>query len=208
MFDHQFIEIPSISHVWLRRTGKQWQIIYSAIPYPSGPLSRILTSALPIALVIPAERAEYYETIALRIAHNLYTYLKLDCNILRDSEVDESLEGRNVVVIGGHHNKYGMTVRSSPLQVSSDGCITVEGKRYSGSGIGALSLHKHHLYMDAFEPSGYERILRMFPLRTGVPGPEWMIVGPDCDTQSYGGLLAAGFWDRDGGLSESMSYLA
>ncbi|EUC55212.1 alpha/beta hydrolase family protein [Rhizoctonia solani AG-3 Rhs1AP] len=207
--DHESIKVPDQSHVWLHRTeSRHWQIIDPIVTHPSGPLSSILNSAKPIALVIPADRAEYYESIALRIAHNLYTYLKLDCTIVQDSEVDGTLEGRSVVVIGGHHNKYGMTVRSSPLQVSSDGMIHVAGERYGGAGIGALSLHEHHLYMDAFDPSGYERILRMFPLRTGVPGPEWMIVGPDCDTKGYGGVLAAGFWDRDGELSGSMSYFS
>ena len=101
-----------------------------------------MTSAKPITLVIPVEHAEYYETIALRIAHNLYTYLRLDCNILRDSEVDGSLEGQSVVVIGGHHNKYGMAIRSSPLQVSLDGLILIAGEKYSGAGIGSLSIYK------------------------------------------------------------------
>ncbi|CUA68055.1 Guanine nucleotide exchange factor LTE1 [Kluyveromyces lactis NRRL Y-1140] [Rhizoctonia solani] len=209
ILDHQSIEIPDRSFVWLYRgESKQWKITGPITSYPSGPLSSILTSAKPIALVIPAEHAEYYEIIALRIAHNLYTYLKLDCTILHDSEVDGTLEGRSVVIIGGHHNQYGMATRSSPLRVSSDESISIAGERYSGAGIGALSLHKRHLYMDAFDPSGYERILRMFPLRTGVPGPEWMIVGPDCDKYGFGGALAAGFWDRNGGLSESMSYFS
>ncbi|CAE6482873.1 unnamed protein product [Rhizoctonia solani] len=141
--DHESIKVPDRSHVWLHRTESgNWEVIEPAVAHPSGPLSSILTSAKPIALVIPTERAEYYETIALRIAHNLYTYLKLDCAILQDSEVDGTLEGRSVVVIGGHHNKYGMAVRSSPLQISSDGVISVAGERYDGASIGALSLHK------------------------------------------------------------------
>ncbi|KAJ1303698.1 hypothetical protein OPQ81_008123 [Rhizoctonia solani] len=210
MLDHKQIKIPRQSDVWFHHTNDNaWEITKPIVPYSSGPLSRILTTARPITLVIPVEHAEYYEAIALRIAHNLYTYLKLDCIILRDFEVEGSvLEGRSVVVIGGSHNQYGMAVRSGPLRVSFDGSISVGGEKYSGVGIGALSLHKSHLYMDASDFSGYERILRMFPLRTGVPGPEWMIIGPDCDAKGYGGVLAAGFWDRNGGLSEIMSYFA
>ncbi|CAE6416164.1 unnamed protein product [Rhizoctonia solani] len=207
--DHEKIKLPEKSHVWFHRTeSMRWQVTDTIItPYPSAPLSSILTSARPIALVIPVERVQYYETIALRIAHNLYTYLKLDSTILRDSEVDGNiLEGRSVVVIGGHHNKYGIAIRSSPLRVSSDGSISIGGEVYSGAGIGALSLHNRHLYMDASDLSGYERILRAFPLRTGIPGPEWMVLGPDSDTKGFGGVIAAGFWNRGGGLSESMSY--
>jgi hypothetical protein len=49
--------------------------------------------------------------------------------------------------------------------------------------------------MDALDLGGYERILRAFPLRTGVPGPEWMIIGPESDTRGFGGVVAAG-WVR------------
>ncbi|KAH7320546.1 hypothetical protein B0J17DRAFT_685121 [Rhizoctonia solani] len=206
--DHEQIKIPERSHVWFHRTeSARWQITDPLTPYPSGPLSSILNSASPIALVIPVERTEHYETIALRIAHNLYTYLKLDCTVLRDSEVDANLlEGRSVVVIGAQYNKYGMAIRSSPLRVSSDGSISIGRERYSGTGVGALSLHNRHLYVDASDMSGYERILRAFPLRTGVPGPEWIIIGPESDTKGFGGVIGAGFWNRGGGLSESMSY--
>ncbi|CAE6452302.1 unnamed protein product [Rhizoctonia solani] len=206
--DHQQIKVPHRSHLWLTYTqNNQWEIVHLKSPYPSGPLSSILTAARPITLVIPTRHGGYYETIALRIAHNLYTYLKLDCTILRDSEVEgRVLEGQNAVVIGGRHNSYGIAVRSSPLQVLSDGSISIGRRSYDGAGIGALSLHKRHIYMDATDLSGYERILRAFPLRTGVPGPEWMIVGPESDTRGLGGIVAAGFWDRDGKLSELMTY--
>jgi hypothetical protein len=39
---------------------------------------------------------------------------------------------------------------------------------------------------------GLERALRAFPLRTGVPNPEWLVLGPYTDTRSIGGILGAG----------------
>jgi hypothetical protein len=39
---------------------------------------------------------------------------------------------------------------------------------------------------------GFERALRAFPLRTGVPNPEWLVLGPDTDRRSIGGILGAG----------------
>ncbi|KAF8721597.1 Prolyl oligopeptidase family, partial [Rhizoctonia solani] len=192
--DSQRIKVPRQSSFWLSyEKDNQWEIVYTAKSYHSGSLSSALTSAMPIALVIPAREGDYYQTIALRIAHNLYTYLKLDCTILRDSELQgRVLEGRSVVVIGGHHNKYGMAVRSSPLQILPDGSIVIGEKRYNINGVGALSFHKDHVYMDALDLSGYERILRAFPLRTGVPGPKWMIIGPESNTKGFGGILATG----------------
>jgi hypothetical protein len=174
-----------------------------------------LTSSKPIAIVVPgnSDYAEHYESIALRIAHNLYTYLKLDCTILRDYELSaNSLEEQSVVVIGGYDNKYGVAIRTSPLEVSLDGAISISGVRYNEPGTAALSLHKvstrrqvhlyafgllltriqRHLFMDALDEGGYERALRMFPLRTGVPGPEWLVVGEECDWKGFGGVLAAG----------------
>ncbi|QRW22579.1 alpha/beta hydrolase family protein [Rhizoctonia solani] len=192
--DSQRIKVPRQSSFWLSyEKDNQWEIVHTAKSYHYGSLSSALTSAMPIALVIPAREGDYYQTIALRIAHSLYTYLKLDCTILRDSELQgRVLEGRSVVVIGGHHNKYGMAVRSSPLRILPDGSIVIGQKRYNINGVGALSFHKDHVYMDALDLSGYERILRAFPLRTGVPGPEWMIIGPESNTKGFGGILATG----------------
>lgn len=37
-----------------------------------------------------------------------------------------------------------------------------------------------------------ERIAKFFPLRTGVPVPGWLIVGPEADQIGAGGIIAAG----------------
>ena len=39
---------------------------------------------------------------------------------------------------------------------------------------------------------GFERAMRAFPLRTGVPDPEWLVLGPNMDKWSTGGILGAG----------------
>jgi hypothetical protein len=89
--------------------------------------------------------------------------------------------------------------------------MLISGARYGQHGTAALSLHmvrhglvvgcrslvkpfhfQRHLYMDAVDEAGYERALQAFPIRTGVPGPEWMVLGEDCDQKGYGGVLAAG----------------
>lgn len=208
--DDQNIEVPQAPYLWLRRNDTMhWKVVSHFSAYPSGPLNSILTSAGPIAIIIPTWEAPYYEKIGLRIAYNLYTYLKLDCVIFRDAEVlDTNFEDQSVVVIGGFRNKYGVDVRTSPLKAHWDGAISISGVVYSEPGTAALSLHKRHLFVDAVDKSGYERALRMFPLRTGVPNPEWMIFGEECDQKGYGGVLAAGFWDRHGEVSESMSYFS
>ncbi|KAF8595688.1 hypothetical protein BDV93DRAFT_611299 [Ceratobasidium sp. AG-I] len=208
--DGQHISLSDTPIVWLRRDEKlKWAVLRPFEPYPSGPLSRILTVAETIVIIIPHEKFEYYESIALRLAHNLYTYLKLDCDILRDHEAiydNQDFKNRSIIVVGGQLNQYGRSVRASPLKISTKGLVSIAGMEYGEAGTAAISLHQNHLYLDAVDESGYERALRIFPLRTGVPGPEWIILGKECDDRGYGGVLAAGFWNRTGGLSEVISY--
>ncbi|QRV95276.1 Guanine nucleotide exchange factor LTE1 [Ceratobasidium sp. AG-Ba] len=207
IIDNQQINLPSSPTIWLRRGSGQWEVVDPYSPYPSGPLSHILNSPEPISIVIPSVNNAHYHSVARRLAHNLYTYLKLDCVVVKDDEALEQAHPRgSVVVIGGSRNRYGIKVRSSPLQVHPDGSISISGFKYNQAGTCALSLHKNHLYMDAVDESGYERALLAFPLRTGVPGPEWMILGEECDRKGYAGVYAAGFWDRHGEFSEIMSY--
>ncbi|KAG8710352.1 hypothetical protein FRC08_017273 [Ceratobasidium sp. 394] len=209
--DGKHIDLPDMPVVWLRRnTASDWKVVEPFSPYPSGPLSRILTSPTTISIVIPSGPNAYYQSLALRLAHNAFTYLKLDCTIVEDHEAlsnQSSLAG-SVVVIGGYQNKYGLRVRSSPVRVLSDGSISISGVKIGRAGTGSLSLHKNHLYIDAVDEVGYERAFHAFPLRTGVPGPEWMILGEECERKGYGGMYAAGFWNRQGQLSEVMSYFS
>jgi hypothetical protein len=48
------------------------------------------------------------------------------------------------------------------------------------------------MFMSATSPDGFDRIMRLFPLRTGVSVPEWIVVGRDADTKGAGGILGAG----------------
>jgi len=48
------------------------------------------------------------------------------------------------------------------------------------------------VFVSAKSPDGFDRIMRLFVLRTGVPVPEWVVVGPDADTKGGGGILGAG----------------
>lgn len=86
-------------------------------------------------------------------------------------------------------------------------------------------MHDSHLFIHGTDFEGYERALRLLPFRTGVPNPEWLIVGEAEDSWSWGGILGAGyvilpplccirlmvrvcrFWDREGEWSESMSFM-
>ena len=42
------------------------------------------------------------------------------------------------------------------------------------------------------DAAGLETAARLFPIRTGVPIPDWAIVGPRISWQAAGGLVGAG----------------
>lgn len=41
-----------------------------------------------------------------------------------------------------------------------------------------------------------ERIFRLFPIRTGIAVPDWVIAGPDTDRLGAAGLIGAGWVDN------------
>ena len=46
--------------------------------------------------------------------------------------------------------------------------------------------------MRSTDGAGLERVARLLPIRTGIPVPDWIIVGPLADTRGAGGVLSAG----------------
>lgn len=58
--------------------------------------------------------------------------------------------------------------------------------------LGLLFMKDSILFIHGTDSAGYERAMRAFPLRTGVPNPEWIVLGPQVDILSIGGILGAG----------------
>ncbi|EXX72519.1 hypothetical protein RirG_068520 [Rhizophagus irregularis DAOM 197198w] len=61
---------------------------------------------------------------------------------------------------------------------------------------------------DGTDISGLDQISKLFPKRTGVPIPDWIITGPETKWKGIGGLLGAGFWNNEWKFSEVIGYLA
>ena len=65
--------------------------------------------------------------------------------------------------------------------------------------IGAIFLCKHpthpeavSLFLRADDEIGMENIMRLFPIRTGVFGPDWMVINPDTAMLGTAGVSGAG----------------
>ncbi|KAG8904265.1 hypothetical protein FRC00_014142, partial [Tulasnella sp. 408] len=146
------------------------------------------------------------------MAWALYTYLGLDSRILADAEAlaeqqrpDAELPVRgNVVVLsqGRALNRYGREVlRRQPSEFKfgthsseTGGEFVLAGRRtFDEEGTGLMFVHgSEHLFVHGTDTKGLEKAMRAFPVRTGTPCPEWMIIGGDAETKSFGGLLGAG----------------
>lgn len=61
-----------------------------------------------------------------------------------------------------------------------------------------MFLHQHPTYRKANmlfilgDDSGVERVARLFPMRTGVTVPDWLVVCTDADNVGAGGIKGAG----------------
>lgn len=199
----------------------------------AGPLSRILSYGSPTTLVVPSTSNEggpfpYLFDAALRLAHNLLTYLNIDCNIVLDSEIIADFEShsgktsnRSVIVLGGSsQNSFAAQQLNDsrfPIQFMPrvEGGFIIQRRTFTAKGIGKccyfgalilvhglkfgilrqkglIFMKERMMFICGNDAEGFERALRAFPLRTGVPNPEWLVLGPDTDRRSTGGILGAG----------------
>ncbi|KAG8805334.1 hypothetical protein FRC17_005560, partial [Serendipita sp. 399] len=196
---------PSANNLWFAKDNGTWQSLAEPqLVRPSGPMNRILATTRPLTIVIP--RSDIYVSYALRIAHSLLSYLRVDTNIAFDDEAlrlhdQASMDCSNLVILGGVDNIFGRAVLAkSPSEVR----FTEEGWQlrsylFNEPGLGILFLHSHPvcssslvMFVFGMDAEGFERALRLVPLRTGVGVPEWIITSNSADATGAGGILGAG----------------
>ena len=173
---------------------------------PSGRVLNILSSTAPLILVVPSITSSPTLSAALQIAHDLDTYHKLDSEIIDGSEALKRLEtGKlghgNLVLFGSGDNSFmtyllereGTPFRLTHGKLYLNG-ITVQGDTTS------LFLHPHptspsslSLIIHYNTEEAMERGLRLFPIRTGVTVPDWVITSGEADKKGAGGVVGAGY---------------
>ncbi|KAJ3806599.1 hypothetical protein F5876DRAFT_90994 [Lentinula aff. lateritia] len=201
-----------LSDSWntLQLSGRMQTVLSS---YSSVDGSELMGSA-PLVFVVPdavldlesgpTETPSHAMSIALRLSHDLLLYHRLDSEIMINSEVDIALlkpefasafSKGNVIV-----NKFRRGEQFHRRQRIYDKRI--------------LFLHPHPmnscakmLLLQSTEPVGVglERAARLFPIRTGVPVPDWIIIGED-NGRGEGNVIAAGLWDSEWNWNKAMSW--
>jgi hypothetical protein len=120
-----------------------------APPRPSGPIHRILSTENPLVIIIP-RNSDLALSLALRLAHNLATYLKIDTQILYDNKIVSYIQKgtlgcSNIVVIGGYDNDFGQYILSgnpSPVRFTRDGW-RLSSRIYESQGLGKCLIGKY-----------------------------------------------------------------
>jgi hypothetical protein len=165
-----------------------------------------------------------FERLALRIAQNLYTYFGAEVDIRFDYEVDDlSLDG-NVISLGMEdENVYLQSVEASrslmrPFPITTKtGAIyvndTMAGHTYRGNGVGAIYLHplrRSRLLMVicGVDQKGLELAAKLFPYRTGVGQPDWIIVGSKMGNEGMRGVEAMGYYSNLWDVELPVSYFS
>ncbi|KAJ3553575.1 hypothetical protein NM688_g3536 [Phlebia brevispora] len=199
-----------------------WEVFRDApglVPQITGRMSLVLNSRAAILLVIPQRTNPTFLNAALRLSHNLNVYHKLDTDIIDAAEATLRLHRgllsstSNMVLLGGADNTFtrdSLALLKTPFQLQ-DGVLHLRNRPLDADST-ALFLHPHPisttalmLVMFTSDAAGLERALRLFPIRTGVTVPDWIILSPKTDTMGAGGVTAAGVWGVNWSWNEGMS---
>ena len=168
---------------------------------PSGRMSAILTSSGPLQIVIPAKDSRHLSA-ATRLAHSLDVYHKIDADILETKEVQNlsrASEANIVLITDGSDTLLPRLLAGGGTPFAfENGVLTVRGRAIKPDEA-AVFLHPHPTYperlvlvMYADSQPALERALRLFPVRTGITVPDWVIISPEADKIGAGGVVGAG----------------
>ncbi|TFK86071.1 alpha/beta-hydrolase [Polyporus arcularius HHB13444] len=187
---------------------------------PTGRIANLLTTSAPMVIVIPDRTPSRLLSAALRIAHALDLYHKLDAEIVDDEEAMRRLKegllglGNMVILSSGKLSAFATTIldkRQTSFGVRG-GSLELRGRLLNEPSMATLFLHPHPvdansliLFIYGADLSGLERGLRLFPIRTGVTVPDWIVIGSPADERGSGGVEGAGVWGNDWSWNEAMS---
>jgi len=168
--------------------------------------------------------AEHFERIASNIAQTLFIHFGAEVDIRFDYEIKYSILEGNVICLGmeDENSHVEEVIKRShfttpfPIQ-AKEGTIAVNDTssvyRYQGNGVGAIYLHPLEksrllLIICGTDNNGLERAARLFPYRTGVGQPDWVVLSPKMGVHGMQGVEAMGYYSNLWGIESAVSYFS
>lgn len=198
-------------------SGDKGQLVWKILPeqntdpvtlQPRQRLQAILSSTAPLTLLIPSFSLQHELSAALRISYALRLYHSLDAQIISLEELNSLTdvgEG-NLVVLGCGRESLVQAwleqTRSAWRFKDGAWCFS-ERRKFNGPSLAIMFLQPHptipaatSLFLEFTDLNGLERALRLFPIRTGVLSPDWIVVGGRADEVGAAGVEGAGVYAR------------
>ncbi|PPQ74195.1 hypothetical protein CVT26_004492 [Gymnopilus dilepis] len=149
-------------------------------------------------MIVPASANHDNLAAALRLSHILQLYHRLDSDIILEDRALQwnslqSWPSGNIIFIGNSSSLFAQEVLQSKKTAVdvSDSVAKVGNKKFNKAGQGQYP-KSYMLFILHSDKSSLERAVRLFPFRTGIAVPEWLVAGNEMDSQGAGGLQAAG----------------
>ena len=170
----------------------------------SGRLQSILTTSAPFIIVVPSKESSRTLSAALQIAHDLDLYHRLDSEIIDDEEAMSRLDANglgtgNIILLGApRFLELNLKQRKTSFTLL-DNQLHLRGHSLAEPCVASLFLHPHPttqnslmLVVYTIDDNALEKAIRLFPIRTGVSIPDWIVVGPNSDSIGAGDVRGAG----------------
>ncbi|KAJ7445786.1 hypothetical protein B0H11DRAFT_2086878 [Mycena galericulata] len=184
---------------------RAWKAVpQKATNQASARIQSFLSTSAPFRLVVLDETNTQHNSLALRIAHDLNAYHRLDAEIISGyAALPDELEGNmgNILIVGDASSPVLAKMlenSETPFRVENDRLSLMENT-FDDPGLGILFLHPHPqngdgqvLFILSTDSAGLERAGRLFPIRTGVTVPDWLITSRRAEQIGAGGVIGAG----------------
>lgn len=193
-----------------------------------GPLAAVMDTSGPLTIVIGtqqmANRSLNFLRIASTIAQNLYIYFGAEVDIRYDYEVEDWKLDGNVIALGMEdeniyleramrrsHFRYSFPIETKMQAIHINDTSLVH--TYRGENIGAIFLcpltrGRLMVVVCGTDEKGLERAARLFPYRTGVGQPDWIVVGPKMGVQGMQGVEAMGYYSNLWAIEPAVSHFS
>lgn len=213
----------SIRGVALKQRLQVQVLPTSAASEPPSRIQSILSSTAPIYFVVSGNSDSPSLSFATRVVHDLNLFHKLDAEIIFEQEASfsedfSSATGGHIVYIGNLTSPYIRKILEkgeTPFKFE-DSQLYLNGTPVITFGKGMFISYEHASWCQRLStallfahplprPAGfmlfiicsdllaYERARRLFPIRTGVTVPSWIIIGEQTDSIGAAGVEAAGY---------------